>query len=62
MTRKDYNLIARSLRESLVATTHNDQAVGIIKATKALASTLAHDNSRFDPDRFVDAVLEGKRI
>ena len=51
MSRKDYRLIANSLRR-LGEKTHNWQAVAL--TANALATTFAVDNFRFDRLKFLD--------
>lgn len=57
MTRKDYELLAKVLRESVV---HRVDGLGRAYLRKStlvtdLVVALAEDNPRFDSDRFVEA-------
>ncbi len=56
MTRKDYELIAKELKLYLDRISVQD-AEGYRMAIEAVAQALYVDNSRFDEDRFINAIL-----
>lgn len=53
MTRKDYVLIARAIRQA--RNEYDDIPIGISCVTLHLANALERDNPRFDRDRFISA-------
>lgn len=57
MTRKDYVLLARALRQVREAIGNRNFAMldGVTAATAGIAGALAGDNPRFDRDRFYRA-------
>jgi hypothetical protein len=62
MTRKDYELLARALRETQAAFLRagdNDLASAVRDAAKDIAYALKADNTRFDTLRFMAAISEG---
>lgn len=66
MTRKDYKLIARQLHETreLLITEEfpSNEIFAYDTAVSAIMVALQADNPRFDCDRFMGAVAEGKGI
>ena len=60
MTRKDYNLLASAIRESMDecrAQYNEDVEVAIRLLTSRLASRLQTDNPRFDRQKFYKAAI-----
>lgn len=60
MTRKDYVLIANSLKECLLIAEGNGSAAayfnnGVKRAALSLSDDFARDNARFDRERFLTA-------
>lgn len=58
MTRKDYELIARTLAEANANTMDAHERWVVYQVTRDLATALAAENPRFDTDRFVKAAAD----
>lgn len=61
MTKKDYIIIARVLRESLAAASDDSAKDSVRWVTLRFADTLMAENPRFDLMRFVTAASNGDR-
>ncbi len=62
MTKKDYILIAKALKETFVSFQRNDQTdkrTGVVHAIEHIATVLGQDNPRFDRDRFIGSCGHG---
>lgn len=60
MTRKDYILLASELAEGRPRRgASEDYSEGYWSAVDHVAQALADDNSRFDRDRFIEAIRRG---
>ena len=58
MTRKDYILIAKALKQAEPTDDENEQGTalsGWVKSVKYVAVTLGRENSRFNEDKFLEA-------
>lgn len=66
MTRKDYVLIARAIREQADQLTDPQDAAivtfGVYAVALRLADALAEDNEWFNREKFLDAALGGLRV
>jgi hypothetical protein len=58
MTKKDYILIAKALRESRLYCETESQRRGVQRAELTIARALKADNPRFDRERFLEACKE----
>ena len=55
MTRKDYELIAKALRQEIDNTCPCNDCHVKRRMVKSLATVLKEDNPRFNPDKFIKA-------
>lgn len=55
MTRKDYELIAKALRQEIDAACSCNDCHIKRRMVKSLATVLQEDNPRFNPDKFIKA-------
>lgn len=62
MTKKDYELLAKALREAshLAGFNGNDAVKAVGTAVTTVAAALAKDNPKFDRQKFFNAVREGR--
>lgn len=53
MTKKDYQLIARTIRAVYKASITDDERKGVKAVAFALCAELAHEGDRFDANKFI---------
>lgn len=76
MTRKDYILIAKTLKNHAIFIDHDEDIIprtysslligqrniGVMRAAEALAYAMAEDNPRFDSEHFLSVVRGEKEL